>query len=442
MTTGRRHTGVGMLIVTGLLVAACSSTASAPQTPATGSASGSSPSPTSSSPSAAPSLESCVQDPAAVHATGQTPASTAALPEDLVATLNAAVEDALPVTAAPGVVVGVRTPEGEWVQSYGSADWDRTKPMADDVHQRIGSVTKTMTGTVILQLVQEGLVSLDDTIARYVDGMPNGDMVTLRMLLNMTSGLASYTFSTDFTDAYFADPSLVFTPEQLLDVARGLDPLFDPGAEFNYSNTNTILLGKVIEEVTAKDVGEVFTERIYEPLGLTGKSWPGESPNLPDPHANGYTLQGSGSPEAPADATNWNPAWGWTAGEAISTMSDLLVYGRAIGTGVGLLDEATQVERLTSFPGAAGYGLAMGCVDGWVGHTGELPGFNTSVFYDTTTDTTVIVMANSDIPSGDCAESPVLPDNPTGVECRAPATRVFVAVSEALGHAFTPPPLA
>jgi D-alanyl-D-alanine carboxypeptidase len=82
----------------------------------------------------------------------------------------------------------------------------------------------------------------------------------------------------------------------------------------------------------------------------------------------------------------------------------------------------------------------MGCVDGWVGHTGELPGYNTSVFYDTTSDTTVVVQANSDIASGSCPESPTLPDDAHYSVCSSPATRVFVGLSTALGHTFTPPP--
>jgi D-alanyl-D-alanine carboxypeptidase len=121
-------------------------------------------------------------------------------------------------------------------------------------------------------------------------------------------------------------------------------------------------------------------------------------------------------------------------------MDDLLTYGRALGTGQGLVDAATQAERLRSFPGAAGYGIAIGCADGWVGHTGELPGYNTSVFYDTTSDTTVVVQANSDIASGSCPDSPTLADDARQSVCSSPATRVFVGLSTALGHTFTPPP--
>jgi D-alanyl-D-alanine carboxypeptidase len=124
----------------------------------------------------------------------------------------------------------------------------------------------------------------------------------------------------------------------------------------------------------------------------------------------------------------------------ISTLQDLLTYSRSLGTGQGLLSPETQTARLESVPQSAGYGFAFGCVDGWVGHTGELPGFNTSLFYDTTTDTSVIVMVNSDIASGDCTASPTLTDNPTDVPCSSPATRVFVGLSEALGHPFQPPP--
>jgi D-alanyl-D-alanine carboxypeptidase len=293
---------------------------------------------------------------------------------------------------------------------------------------------------VIMQLAEQGKVSLDDAIDKYVPGVPNGDRVTLRLLANMTSGVASYTRSTKFTDKYFAHPETIFTPPELLAVGISESPLFEPGAQFDYSNTNTVLLGMVIEKVTGQKIGDVFAQNVFARLGLANTSWPGDSPDLPAPHAQGYTLQGSGTPDNPANATNWNPAWGWTAGEIISNIDDLLVYGRALGTGQGLLSPATQAERLRSFPGAAGYGIGVGCIDGWVGHTGELPGFNTSVFYDTRSDVTVIVEVNSDIASGDCTVSPTLTDDPRTEACSSPATRMFVALSTVLGHTFTPIP--
>lgn len=311
--------------------------------------------------------------------------------------------------------------------------------MSTDMHLRIGSVTKTFTGTLILQLAEDGKLELDDTIDKYYPGIPNGNTITLRMLANMTSGIASY-YTQDFLDVYFAHPETIFTPDQLIAYGVAASPIFSPGEKFNYSNTNTVLLGKVIEKVTGQPVADVLQARILTPLGLTGTSWPGDSPAIPAPHPQGYTLQGSGTPENPANATNWSPSFGWTAGAMISTVQDLLVYGRAMGTGQGLLSAATQAERLRSFPEPAGYGFGLGCVGGWVGHTGELPGFNATLYYDTTSDTSVVVLVNSDIASGSCTESPTLIDNPADLPCSSPATRIFVGLSTALGHPFVPNP--
>jgi len=384
----------------------------------------------------------CVADVDKVIATMPTPASTtAALPADLLAKLDAAAQSSFKEAAAPGAIVGVRTPQGTWTQAYGVADPAAGTPMAVGMHTRIGSVTKTFTGTAIMQLAQQGKLSLDDVIEKYVPGVPNGNRIPLRLLANMTSGVASYTASTKFTDTYFAHPETIFVPDQLIAVGIAESPIFEPGAKFNYSNTNTILLGKVIEKVTGQPVAEVFQKQIFDPLKLANTSWPGDSTAIPDPYPQGFTLQGdTATPDKPSNATNWNPAWGWTAGEIISNMDDLLTYGRALATGQGMLDATTQAERLNSIPAPAGYGIALGCIGGWVGHTGELPGYNTSVFHDTMTDSTVIVQTNSDIASGNCPESPTVTDDPRDAVCSSPATRMFVALSTALGHTFTPLP--
>lgn len=429
----RLHRAAALWISVGAALAsltACTSVAESP---------GASPSATESG-QAQPVESTCVADPAAVNASEQDPASlSAALPTDLTDALEAAAVAAFAEAAAPGFIAGVRTAEGTWTTAGGLADPVAGTPMDVGMHTRIGSVTKTFTGTVLMQLASEGLLSLDDPIDEYFPdaGIPNGDAVTLRMLANMTSGVASYTRSTEFTDVYFSAPETIFTPDELVAIGVSESPLFDPGAKFDYSNTNTVLLGLVIEQVTGESIGTVFAERIFEPLGLTGTVWPGESTALPEPFAQGFSLQGDrATPENPSNATHWNPAWGFTAGELVSNMDDLLAYGYALGTGQGLLDAQSQVERLTSFPGEAGYGIGLGCIGGWVGHTGELPGYNTSVFYDTTTDTTVVVQVNSDIASGDCDESPTLTDDPRDLPCSSPATRIFVALSTALGHTF------
>jgi D-alanyl-D-alanine carboxypeptidase len=367
------------------------------------------------------------------------------LPESTQRQLETAVRKSFPEAAAPGAVVAVQTPEGKWIKTIGVAD-DRTgEPMEADLHTRIGSVTKTFTGTVLMQLVGEGKVSLDDPIADYVPDVPRGEKITVEQVAEMISGIASYTLDSDFTDLLFTHPEKVWTPEELLKIGLDEPASFKPGTHFEYSNTNTVLLGKVIEDVTGKPIGEVFRERIFEPLGLTETSWPGKSPKLPEPYAHGYTLQGQ-PPDEPADATHWNPSWGWTAGEIISTADDLLVYGRALGTGEGLLSPELQEERLaslnTDIPPLSErfrYGITLTGDGGWIGHTGSLPGYNTTVYYHAEIDTTAVVETNSDIASGGCKEQATLTEaNLTlqDVECASPADRIMAAVAKALGQPY------
>jgi D-alanyl-D-alanine carboxypeptidase len=386
----------------------------------------------------------CVADPEAVATRQPTAQMDGPMLPETASLLDRTVASAMPQAAAPGAVVAVRTPTGTWIKAYGVADPTTNSPMTDDVYQRVGSVTKTFTGTLILQLAAEGQLNLDDTIGRYIDGIPNGDKVTLRELANMTSGLASYTLDDRWQKVFFDDPQAVWTPDQLVDIARNLDPLFPPGEKFDYSNTNTILLGQVVEKVTGESYGDALRTRIFEPLKLGSTSFPGLSAAFPDPHAQGYTLQANdATPDHPVNATDWNPSWGWSAGEIISNGRDLLAYGRALGTGQGLLPAAMQEQRLTSFPSgreAPSYGFALGCSAGWVGHTGELPGFNTTLYYQTDADITVVVLVNSDIASGSCTQSALLSENDETIACSPPAARIFTAVASALGRPFLMPP--
>ena len=261
------------------------------------------------------------------------------------------------------------------------------------------------------------------------------------MLLNMTSGIASYTADNAMTAQLFADPTMPWTPEQLLAYGLGLPPLFDPGTDFSYSNTNYILLGTVIEQITGRPYPEVLQSGILEPLELDDTSFPDTS-EIPDPNLSGYSLQGTpDDSQQPVETTNWSPTSAWTAGQIISNVDDMLTWGRVLSTGQGILDEEMAVERLEAIPAEGGYGYGNGCIAGWVGHTGDIEGYNTTVYHHTASDSTIVVLVNSDIPSGDCSESKTLPDNPTGVPCMFPAVRIFTEGSDALGHPFTPLPL-
>ena len=124
-------------------------------------------------------------------------------------------EQSFSETGAPGVVAAVQTPQYTWVRALGVADRASGDPMTPEVHHRIGSVTKTFTATLLLKAADEGLLSLDDTVEKYIKGVPNGDEITLRQMSDMTSGIASYTESEQWVKEWSSDPTKVWKPEDL-----------------------------------------------------------------------------------------------------------------------------------------------------------------------------------------------------------------------------------
>jgi D-alanyl-D-alanine carboxypeptidase len=318
-----------------------------------------------------------------------------------------------------GAVIQVRSPElGDWTTTIGTRTFRGTDPVQVSDHIRIGSVTKTWTGTVVLQLVDERRLRLDDPVAKYRPDVPNGQNITIEQLLTMRSGLGNYTTSLDVSRRMDEDPETVFNPEELIAIGLAEDPKFPPGEGYFYSNTNTLLLGRIVEQLTGNPLEAEIQQRVLTPLGMTGSSFPAITSNaLPDPHANGYTYGTNVetaettvlSPEkqaaaragtlAPIDTTFLNPSWAWSAGAGISTTPDLVTYLQAL-VGGGLLSDAMQKTRLDSIrpinPAAPelGYGLALAKFGPLYGHTGELPGYNTFTGYDPQRKITIVVWAS------------------------------------------------
>src|SRR5215210_5480628 len=166
--------------------------------------------------------------------------------------LEAAFEKSFRDGGAPGAIAAVRTPEGTWVSARGVAGLSSGEPMLADMHHRIGSVTKPFTSTLLLQAEAQGRLSLDDTIEKYIKGVPNGDEITLSQMADMTSGIADYSGDEQFFDEMTSHPERVWTPQELVRIGIEDSPMFDPGTEWFYSNTNYVLLGLVLEQVSGK----------------------------------------------------------------------------------------------------------------------------------------------------------------------------------------------
>lgn len=312
------------------------------------------------------------------------------------ARLDAAIREVLRETRVPGVIVGLWAPgKGNYVKTFGVADKATGAPMSTDLHVRIGSETKTFTVTALLQLVDQGKVGLDDPISTYIEGVPNGDRITLRNLAGMRSGLFSYTQDPDFIKKFEGEPEGSFTPQQLLDYAFKHPIMFQPNAEFSYSNTNLVLLGLVVEKITGRPLDQVIKQDVLEPAGLHRTHFP-TGPGFPEPHAQGYTNQTpSGRTE---NATDWNPSWAWAAGAMISDMQDLRSWAHTLATGT-LLTPATQAERLKTTPmdiPGDGYGLGIFNIQGWIGHNGSLPGYEVLPVYLPEARATMVILLNTD----------------------------------------------
>lgn len=372
----------------------------------------------------APSATSSTATPTASSPTGTTAAAapstaSAALQPFDAGTLRTDFERTAKEVLVPGAVMLLVTPEGTLTASYGTGVRDAQRAVSTEDHIRVGSVTKTWTTTAILQMVQEGKLSLDDPVSRHRPDVPNGDNITIDQLLTMRSGLFNYTETLELNSAMDTDPQRAWQPDELLALAYKHPPYFAPGQGFHYSNTNTVLLGLIAEKIDGKPLGQLFKERIFEPLGMKGTVFPDVSSNsIPEPHPQGYffgdnvlTMTNPALPEAmqqeaiagtlaPNDVTDVNPSWAWAAGSGISTATDLKTLGEALVNGK-LLNAELQQKRLETVtptnpddPRGASYGLGIAKFGNLYGHTGELPGFNTFMGSDPANSVTLVVWTN------------------------------------------------
>lgn len=305
------------------------------------------------------------------------------------------VDDLLSAEGVPASVVLITSPDGdETLIEFGDRPADA--PQLEDAVFAYRSITKSFVGTVILQLADEGIVKLDAPVSDYVAGVPGGDQVTLTDLANMRSGLPSYSASPALGPALLADPEAEPDVSSLLQMAFDEPNTFAPGESYEYSNTNTLLLGEVIAEVTGMPWDAAVADRLLHPLGLTSVSYGFANPELDQ---SGYQLQdGSVVEQLPRVAGGWFGASGAFTGN----VRDLAEWGRALGVGATISSDSqkfrlSQLGTITDDPASPvydNYGFAIGEIDGWVGHTGAGLGFQSLVMFDPQSELVVAILLN------------------------------------------------
>ena len=300
----------------------------------------------------------------------------------------------------PGVTAAVQLADGStWQGVSGDAQLGPgAVAVTPDTPFLIASVTKTFVASTVLELVQEGTLSLDDHLSRFLPHFPRARLITLRMLLGHTSGIADIFNSPDFKRLVLKRPDHVWTFDEILSMVGA--PYFAPGTSWGYSNTNYILLGRIIELATGKPVSEEIRNRFLDPLGLSDTWFQGEeTQGSRTTAAIGYARRkGQWVPWAPHDAlrpSTSEATFVWSAGAMVSTARDLATWARALYGGHVLSPQS--LAEMIDF-GPQGYGLGarrteLGGRKAW-GHGGSLEGFETSMWYLPTVDASIVVMWN------------------------------------------------
>ena len=272
----------------------------------------------------------------------------------------------------------------------GNLETGQAPPMDGEV--RIGSNTKTFVAVVVMQMVQEGKVGLDEPIETYLPGLIKGEgidgsKITVRQLLQHTSGLPEYTDTTPGRSDIFQIKDHYIPSRDLLDTALGKPAAFEPGTQWAYTNTNYVVLGMLVERVSQRPVGEQIDERIIKKLGLSHTYFPAPGDrSIKGTHPQGYHLSAEGKLE---DITEMDPAWAWAAGAMVSTPSELNTFFQAVFDGRlltqssidemknGAVDASSRLGPGTVY-GLGLIGRSLTCGGTSWGHGGTIDGYQTN----------------------------------------------------------------
>ena len=310
------------------------------------------------------------------------------------AKLDEAIDSFYVTDSLPGITVEIMTPGFNYIKAVGKADLITGSDRKIEDKIRIGSITKTFVATVILQLTDEGKTGLDDNLSKYFPDYPNASDITIRQMLDMTSGIPDYVEDSVVLKSFVYSRLDKYTPLELFDITKAMNPDFPPGTGWKYSNGNYNILGMIIEKITGNKIGDEISKRIIIPLGLTSTSYP-DSPYMEGQYSHGYMKD----PETGKilDVTVMDPSITWAAGCMISNLPDLKIYAEALAKG-SMISSESQKERLklinTGVSKFVSYGLGIFSLEGFLGHNGGITGYNTTMCYNPELDALILVSVN------------------------------------------------
>lgn len=299
-------------------------------------------------------------------------------------------------TAVPGAVLAVSRGDSYWIGAAGTADTNTHAPMQPAMRFRIGSLSKQFTAALVLKLVEEGKLSLDDTVEHWLPALdlPNDDRITVRMLLNHTSGVPNFTNANFWDNMAFPDPDRAWQPGELVEMVK-TDAFTEPSTVFSYCNTGYVLAGMIAEAASGESISQAMSTRFFVPLGMHDTVFAGDG-TITGTYAHGYLQLPEGT--APIDVSTWNPSYAGTAGAIISSAHDLLIWADAL-FGDRVLASDSLTTMLTPVAPATEYGLGLGfkqVADGrtFVYHSGQIPGYYSLIAHQRESDLTIVVLTN------------------------------------------------
>lgn len=339
---------------------------------------------------------------------------------DLAKSIQAETDAIVADLKVTGLIVGIKIPGvEELITTGGVSDLNTKQPVTKENKSKIASMTKTLTATVILQLVQEGVLSFEDTLKQWLPAIEieDADIITIKQLLYHISGIFNYVHDEDFVTEIFADPAKVWPPLDLVAIAIKHGPDFAPGAAWNYSNTGYVLLALIAEAATGSTIEAQISDRVFKPLGMASSTFPGGI-IIPEPFNQGYDDNNlDGVVEPSENNTNFDPSGPWSAGAVISKASDLLRWIEALVDGE-LLTEEIQKQRLTwietGIEGLPTFGMGIANDNESFGHIGQIFGYNGSI--QQFRDVNFVVLING------------LPPARTQISAIDPATEIYYRI--------------